>query len=183
MYTIGELLMVINDPVGAGSQWIPEAEYKLIRARVPILCVDFIPLSHDLPPMVGLIRRETYGDGQGWCLVGGAVLRDEPLLTAIERHLHATLGGKVQVESSTLRLLDVIEYFTEPGLGQFHDPRKHSVAPTYFGRCGGVTEPCGEALEFRWFQLGELPTNQFGFGQEEIVKRLISRNAWVEMQG
>lgn len=171
--------MVINDPVGAGDRWIPDAEYKLIRARVPILCVDFIPLSHDLPPMVGLIRRETYDGDQGWCLVGGAVLRDEPLLTTVERHLHATLGDEVQLDRDTLRLLDIIEYFTKPGLGQFHDPRKHSVAPTYFGRCSGLIQPRGEALEFRWFQLGQLPINQFGFEQEEVVKRFISRNAWV----
>ena len=143
--------MVINDPVGAGDRWIPEAEYELIRARVPILCVDFIPLSLDQPPMIGLIRRETYDDRQGWCLVGGAVLRDEPLLTAVERHLHATLGDEIQLDSGTLRLLDIIEYFTKPGHGQFHDPRKHSVAPTYFGRCSGLVQPCGEALEFRWF--------------------------------
>lgn len=172
--------MVTNDPVGAGDRWIPEDEYKFIRARVPILCVDFVPLSYDRPPMVGLIRRETYHGGQGWCLVGGAVLRDEPLLTAIERHLYATLGDEAHVDIGALHLLDIIEYFTKPGLGQFHDPRKHSVAPTYFGQCGGLIQPCGEALEFRWFQLDELPMNQFGFGQEEVVKRLISRNAWVE---
>jgi ADP-ribose pyrophosphatase YjhB (NUDIX family) len=171
---------VTNGPVGAGDRWIPDAEYKFIRSRVPILCVDFLPLSYDLPPMVGLIRRETYDGGQGWCLVGGAVLRNESLLTAIERHLHATLGDEAHIDLGTLRLLDIAEYFTEPGLGQFYDPRKHSVAPTYIGRCGGLIQPRGEALGFRWFKLDELPMNQFGFGQEEIVKRLISRNAWAE---
>jgi len=170
--------MVANDPIGAGRRWIPESEYEYIRANVPIACVDFIPLSHDWPPMIGLIRRETYRGGQGWCLVGGAVLRDEPLLAAVERHVNATLGDDVHVDTATLHLLDIAEYFTKPGLGQFYDPRKHSVAPTYFGSCGGSIRPCGEALEFRWFQLEELPMRQFGFGQEELVRRLINRNLW-----
>ena len=169
--------MAAKDLVGAGDRWIPETEYRFIRSRVPILCVDLIPLSCDHPPLVGLIRRETYDGGQGWCLVGGSVLRDEPLLTAVERHVHATLGQEARIDRGTVHLLDIVEYFTEPGLGQFHDPRKHSVAPTYFGRCSGLIQPCGEALEFRWFQLDELPINQFGFGQDEVVKRLISRNA------
>lgn len=169
-----------DDTVGAGDQWIPEAEYKFILSRVPILCVDFIPLSYDSSPMIGLIRRETYNDGQGWCLVGGAVLRNERLLAAVERHLQATLGDEANIDIGTLHLLDIIEYFTTPGLGQFYDPRKHSVAPTFFGRCSGLFQPRGEALEFRWFQLDELPMNQFGFGQQEVVKRLITRKAWIE---
>src|SRR6266480_4272533 len=111
--------METNDPIGAGDRWIPEREYEFIRANVPIACVDFIPLSFGSLPMVGLIRRETYDGCQGWCLVGGAVLRDEPLWAAVERHLHATLGDEAHIEMGTLHLLEVAEYFTKPGLGEF----------------------------------------------------------------
>lgn len=129
--------MTSADPVGAGDRWIPQAEYALILARVPIVCVDLIPLSGDQPPRVGLIERETYENGKGWCLVGGAVLRNEPLTEAVRRHLCATLGDDVSVDAETLHLVDVIQYFTAPGLGEFYDPRKHAVSLTYAGRCSG----------------------------------------------
>jgi ADP-ribose pyrophosphatase YjhB (NUDIX family) len=172
--------VISSDSVGAGDRWIPQAEYEFIRARVPILCVDFVPLSREQRPRVGLIRRQTYEGHEGWCLVGGAVLRDEPLPDAIDRHFRATLGDEAQIDANTLHFLDIIEYFTKPGMGEFYDPRKHSVALTYFGRCGGPIRPCGEALEFRWFQLEDLPGLQFGFGQEKVLARLIKHAALTE---
>ena len=69
--------MTSGDYTAAGDRWIPQAEYDLILARVPIVCVDLIPLSADQPPRIGLVERETYEGGKGWCLVGGAVLRNE----------------------------------------------------------------------------------------------------------
>jgi ADP-ribose pyrophosphatase YjhB (NUDIX family) len=171
--------MTSDDLVGAGDRWIPERDYEYIKSRVPILGVDLILLSNDQPPRVGLIRRETYAGAQGWCLVGGAVLRDEPLTAAVERHLHATLGSAVELDMATIRLLDVIEYFTKPGIGEFHDPRKHSVALTYFGLCGGRVQPCGEALGFQWFQQKELEAIPFGFGQGAVISRFLALNNMV----
>jgi len=170
--------MTSSDLTGAGDRWIPQDEYNFIKAHVPILSVDFIPLSHDQPPRVGLIRRETYGGDYGWCVVGGAVLRNEPLLDAVDRHIRVTLGNAVEIDMEAVHPIGVIEYFTEPDIGEFYDPRKHSVAPTYFGRCGGSIRPCGEAIEFRWFQLEELPALDFGFGQQNLITRLVRARAF-----
>ncbi len=169
--------MTSADQVGAGDRWIPQAEYALILARVPIACVDQIPLSGDQPPKVGLIERETYEGGKGWCLVGGAVLRNEPLTEAVRRHLCATLGNGASVDPETLHLVDVIEYFTVPGLGEFYDPRKHAVSLTYAGRCSAreQVEEDGEASRFKWFSQEELNDLEFGFNQGTIVKRFLAR--------
>jgi len=80
----------------------------------------------------------------------------------------------VRVDRSTLELGAVIEYFTEPGLGEFCDPRKHAVSLTYSAACDvtGEPEPQGEAYEFRWFGLDQLPGLDFGFGQGEVVARV-----------
>jgi ADP-ribose pyrophosphatase YjhB (NUDIX family) len=167
--------MTSGDPVAAGGRWIPQAEYDLILARVPIVCVDLIPLSGDQPPKIGLIERETYEGGKGWCLVGGAVLRNESLTEAISRHLRATLGEDFSIDPETLHLVDVIEYFTKPGLGEFYDPRKHAVSMTYAGCCGGRVrvEEDGEASGFAWFGQDELKDVEFGFNQGAIVKRFL----------
>jgi ADP-ribose pyrophosphatase YjhB (NUDIX family) len=161
------------DVVGAGDRWIPDEEYALIQARVPILCVDLLLLSTSTPPRIGLVHRVTHDGGQGWCLVGGAVLRDEPLTAAAKRHLQATLGGEIVLQPSTLQLHEIIEYFTRPELGEFHDPRKHAVALTYSACVDGRPAPQGEALSFRWFHQDQLRGIQFGFGHGRVVDRVL----------
>jgi hypothetical protein len=78
---------------------------------------------------------------------------------------------------STLELGAVIEYFTEPGLGEFCDPRKHAVSLTYSAECEctGAPEARGEAHEFGWFGIGQLPGLDFGFGQGEVVARVLKK--------
>lgn len=176
--------MTSGDYTAAGDRWIPQAKYDLILARVPIVCVDLIPLSADQPPRIGLVERETYEGGKGWCLVGGAVLRNESLTEAVRRHLCATLGDDVGIDPETLHLVNVIEYFTELGLGEFYDPRKHAVSLTYVGRCSGRVrvEENGEASRFAWFSQDELNDLEFGFNQGAIVRRFLARGT-VDLNG
>jgi ADP-ribose pyrophosphatase YjhB (NUDIX family) len=164
-----------HDVVGAGERLLPAEDYELIMASVPILCVDVLLSPSGNPRRVALVRRATYADGEGWCLIGGRVLRNEHLLAAVERHVAATLGPVVRVDRSTLELGAVIEYFTEPDLGDFYDPRKHAVALTYSASCevAGEPEVRGEALEFGWFGIDELAGVNFGFGQGEAVARVL----------
>jgi ADP-ribose pyrophosphatase YjhB (NUDIX family) len=166
-----------DDIVGAGDRWIPEEEYELIRARVPILCVDVLLSPDDDPRQVALIRRATYDGRDGWCLIGGAVLRNEHLVEAVERHVRSTLGNGVRVDRSTLELGTVIEYFTERRAGEFYDPRKHAVALTYSASCECIGEPevLGEAIEFGWFKLDQLAEVNFGFGQGDAVARVLQK--------
>lgn len=163
-----------QDIVGAGAQWMPDADYEFIQARVPILCVDVLLSPNDDPRQVALIRRAA-PDGDAWCLIGGRVLRNEPLAAAVERHVAATLGGRVHVDPSTLEFGAVIEYFTERGAGDFYDPRKHAVAVTYAAacECTGQPQALGEASEFGWFSIDQLTELNFGFGQGEAVARVL----------
>jgi ADP-ribose pyrophosphatase YjhB (NUDIX family) len=166
-----------QDVVGAGDRLLPAGDYELVKASVPILCVDVLLSPAGDPRQVALIRRSTYQGGEGWCLVGGRVLRNEHLPAAVERHVAATLGPAVRVDRSTLELGAVIEYFTEPDLGEFYDPRKHAVALTYSAscECAGEPEALGEALEFRWFKIDQLSEVDFGFGQGKAVARVLEK--------
>jgi ADP-ribose pyrophosphatase YjhB (NUDIX family) len=164
-----------EDIVGADDRWIPAAEYELIVSRVPILCVDILPLSEPSGSQVGLILRNTYDGHRGWCLVGGGVLRNEPVEEAIPRHLRATLGEKFGLSAGNAQLVEVIEYFAKPDIGDFYDPRKHAVALTHHGVCGGELHlpKDGEALDFKWFDRTALSGLTFGFGQHEVVRRVL----------
>lgn len=162
-----------TDIIGAGNNWLSEEDYKSVREKVPILCVDVLLSPMGDPQLVGLIHRKTYNDGNGWCLVGGRVLRNEHLTNAVDRHVLTTLGNGIKLDHSTLVFRTVIEYFPELLDGEFHDPRKHAVALTYTAFCEGHAEAIGEASDFHWFEISELPQVNFGFGQGEVVSRLI----------
>lgn len=170
--------MTVHDFIGAHDQWLPKEDYDFIVAHVPILCVDLIPLSAEEEPRIGLIERATPGGGTGWCLVGGRVMRDEPLDAALTRHLHATLGAELEIDPAGLRPVGVFEYFSKEGIGEFHDPRKHAVSVTYSGRCPGRVrvQDNGEAIDFAWHDEGQLASVCFGFGQEKIIRRFLALN-------
>jgi ADP-ribose pyrophosphatase YjhB (NUDIX family) len=162
-----------SDIIGAGNRWLSPEDYSFVREKVPILCVDVLLSPHGRPSAVGLIRRSTC-DGDGWCLVGGRVLRDEHLGAAVARHVVTTLGAGLRLDLSTLEMKTVAEYFTKPSIGELHDPRKHAVALTYTAACEGIPRPTGEAFDFRWFDIGELHQVDFGFGQEAVVTRVLA---------
>lgn len=157
------------DIVGAGDRWIPEEDYQQIVSRVPITCVDLLPIMDD-EGKFGLIRRKTYNGGHGLCLVGGAVIIDETLDEALDRHVRATLGPDVCLDLGSLELVGIYQYFKNRTDQQLHDPRKNAIAITYTGRISGKIETEGEAEEFRTFQLSEPPPHgDFGFGQGAVA--------------
>ncbi len=162
--------------IGAEGQWIPAEDYEFIQNRVPILCVDVLLSPNGNIRQVALIRRAT-PNGDAWCLIGGRVLRNERLSVAVQRHVLATLGSGIQVDCSTLELGAVIEYFTEPGAGDFCDPRKHAVSLTYSASCTctGEPQPHGEASDFGWFNIDQLSELDFGFGQGDVVDRVLKK--------
>ena len=154
--------------------WIPAAEYDLIQAKVPILCVDLLPLDR-CTRKVGLIRRETYDGGEGWCMIGGAVRRKECLAAALKRHVLSTLGKQVDFDLLSSEPLEIAEYLPDADPSGPHDPRKHAVALTYAGHLVGEPHTRDEAIEFRWFDRAELGEVAFGFGQGVVVRAVLGK--------
>ncbi|MGW3468997.1 DUF4916 domain-containing protein [Saccharopolyspora sp. NPDC000995] len=159
----------------AKGKWVPEAEYDEITKKIPILCVDVLPLHPGPENLVGLILRDTFWGRRRWCLVGGGVQHGEPLPNAVERVFDWALGDRVSLDLDTLELKEVVEYFPDPDTGEFFDPRKHAVALTYTCVMSGDPRPRGKAIDFRWFSPDALPErDSLGFGQERLVPRLLA---------
>lgn len=165
--TQGGRLRLVSDEAQtlAGDRWIPESEYRQIVSRVPISCVDLLVLLPGRTDFL-LIERDDYRGVRGLNLVGGAVLIDEPLTAAVQRHVRATLGPAAEVDLSTLQMVGVYEYLRKGPPTEPHDPRKHAIAVTYVGVVGGATSAQGEAHDLHTFSvLDPPPLSSFGFGQ------------------
>lgn len=150
------------------SGWLKEAEYQWFCEKVPVLCVDLLPVL-DRTGQFGLIERDT-PTGRGLNLIGGGVLIDESIHEALLRHLQATLGAGVRLDLASLSFVGVYQYFKSPRPDELHDPRKNAVSVTFAGAITGRPQPANEAHEFHLFELDSPPMlSEFGFGQGPVV--------------
>ena len=159
---------------GAGYVDDPEL-YARIRRLVPIACIDVLPVQDG---RLGLIRRDVPG-GQGWNMVGGAVVHGETLADALARHVKSTLGDGVSWTEPDYSRPDALgEYFPDERPGFGWDPRKHAIATTYCLALSGPVDPRNEARDFRWFDRDTVPPpGQIGFGQWHVIEPL-ARRLW-----
>lgn len=158
------------------SSWLKPDQWEFVQAKVPIACVDVLPVRLDpidsaTVTSIGLILRETPREGRRWCLIGGRLLRGESLGEAVQRQIRETLGEKVTVGiPSHQQPTYVVQYFTDPKPGGCVDPRQHAIGLTYCLPLKGDIHPQGEALEFAWFDTNSLPSpDRFGFDQHRVV--------------
>ena len=163
------------------SEWLSEEDWRAVQQRVPIPCVDVLPVRKGRAGMheVGLIFRDTPHQGQRWCLIGGRLLLNELFRAAIVRQIREALGSAVKcVLERSLQPLFVIEYLSRQRRGCPFDPRQHAVGLIFSARITGTVSPSGEALDFRWFDVRQLPKESaFGFGQARVVAECIRRLA------
>ena len=165
---------VIND----GSGWLSDADWAMVQKAVPIVCVDVLPTrtTRRGGSEIGLIYRQTPHQGFRWCLVGGRLLRNEPLESAKLRQLRVTLGSDVVcVSNGQMQPIFVAEYFTQAKGGSPSDPRQHAIGLVFRADIRGSVTPMGEALEFRWFDVAHLPDDDgIGFGQGQVLRAIMS---------
>jgi ADP-ribose pyrophosphatase YjhB (NUDIX family) len=155
--------------------WLRDEDWAWVRNAVPVAVVDVAALSRD-SRRVCLIWRET-PSGRGWNLVGGRILKDEPVRVAIERHVHETLGRTATVAVGADPQPDyVAQYFPKSTRTFAHDPRQHAVGLTYALVVTGRTRAIGEALARAWFSVDELPPRRsWGFDQDRVAERCLRR--------
>jgi ADP-ribose pyrophosphatase YjhB (NUDIX family) len=160
---------------------LPARVFQQLRRRVPIACVDVLPLRKrsNKNSEIGLIYRDTPHQGRRWCLIGGRIYLNESFPCALSRHIHETLGTAIQwIAEEPIHPLYVAEYFSVPVRGALYDPRQHAIAFTLAVEIRGPIEVAGEALDFKWFSRKHLPTaRSFGFGQDKVVEECLRRLA------
>jgi ADP-ribose pyrophosphatase YjhB (NUDIX family) len=134
--------------------WFPPGELAQIRAHLPIVYVQAVPVRVDAAgevTSVGLLLRISPDGEITRSLVSGRVLHHERLRDALLRHLEKDLGPVALPNvPASLQPFTVAEYFPTAGVTPYHDPRQHAVALAYVVSVIGDCQPRQDALDLVW---------------------------------
>ncbi|MEY4606225.1 MAG: DUF4916 domain-containing protein [Ilumatobacteraceae bacterium] len=147
--------------------WLSRDDLNNIRANVPLVYVDAVPVRVDelgRVTKVGMLLRQAADGTISRMVVSGRVMYGERVRDALLRHLEKDLGPvalpRIPAEVAPFT---VVEYFPDPDVSGFHDPRHHAVSLAFVVPVAGDCQPTQEALDLRWFSPGEATS--------EVVRR------------
>ena len=161
----------MTDSIDVKTNWLDPQTLNDVRGQVPLVYVDAVPVRvNDMGDLthVGMLLRQAPDGSISRTVVSGRVLLGERIREAILRHLEKDLGPlalpRVPLEPAPFT---VVEYFPDPSISGFHDPRHHAVSLAYVVPVSGDCQPTQQALDLGWFT----PTQATS---EQMVKEMTS---------
>ncbi len=157
--TSGARLTPLTDITETDNRWLSDEDLETVRGRVPMVYVDAVPVRVD--PLgeithVGLLLRAMPDGTVSRALVTGRVLFGERIRHALLRHLEKDLGPFALPRIPTNPApFTVAEYFPDPAVSGYHDPRQHAVSLAYVVAIDGEPEPAHDALDLAWLTPAE----------------------------
>lgn len=136
------------------SGWLAPDELAAMRASMPIVYVDAVPVRVDESGdvvSVGVLVRATESGHMTRSLITGRVMYHERIRDALLRHIEKDLGAMAfpQIPSSP-QPFTVAEYFPTPGVTSYFDPRQHAVSLAYVVPVRGECVAHHNALDIVW---------------------------------
>ena len=161
-----------------GTGWLSPEQLELIRASVPLVYVDAIPVRVDDTGRVthlGLLLRMAADGSISRMVVSGRVQFGERVRDALLRHLEKDLGPMALPRiPPEVAPFTVVEYFPDPTVSGFHDPRQHAVALAYVVPVDGDCAPSQSAIDLAWLTPEEASSEhvlaEFTGGQDRLVR-------------
>jgi ADP-ribose pyrophosphatase YjhB (NUDIX family) len=158
--------------------WLSREAMELVRAQVPIVYVDAVPVRVDAMgnvTQVGLLLRVAADGTISRMVVSGRVLFGERIRNALMRHCEKDLGPMALPRIPTDPApFTVVEYFPDPNRSGFYDPRHHAVSLAYVVPVDGDCEPTQQALDLAWFTPDEAVSddvrNQMTSGHDRLIR-------------
>jgi ADP-ribose pyrophosphatase YjhB (NUDIX family) len=154
----------VSDQLDTKTGWLDNEQLSDIRANVPLVYVDAVPVRVDergIVSHVGLLLRQAADGTISRMVVSGRVLYGERIRDALVRHLEKDLGPvalpRIPPEVAPFT---VVEYFPDPDISGFHDPRHHAVSLAFVVPVSGDCQPTQEALDLDWYTPAEVTSNQ-----------------------
>ncbi len=144
----------MNVDFETAEQWMSSEDLETVRGRMPIVYVDAVPVRVDSTGTVthiGLLLRAMADGTVSRALVTGRVLFGERIRQALLRHLAKDLGPLAfpRIPANPTPFT-VAEYFPDPDVSGFHDPRQHAISLAYVVVIDGEPEPSVDALDLAW---------------------------------
>ncbi|MEO1060322.1 MAG: DUF4916 domain-containing protein [Actinomycetota bacterium] len=144
----------MSDDLDTETTWLSPEELELARGRLPTVYIDAVPVrvdAHGEVTHIGLLLRAMADGTISRAVVSGRVLFGERIRDALVRHIEKDLGPLAlpQLPPSPAPFT-IVEYFPDPTISGFHDPRQHAVSLAYLVPIDGDADPNHDALELAW---------------------------------
>ena len=168
----------MSDQLSTKTGWLDKDQLENIRANVPLVYVEAVPVRVDelgIVTEIGLLLRQAADGTISRMLVSGRVLYGERVRDALLRHLEKDLGPVAlpQIPPEVVPFT-VAEYFPDPSVSGFHDPRHHAVSLAFVVPVAGDCQPTQEALDLGWFTPAQTMTEpmrrEMTGGQDRLIR-------------
>jgi ADP-ribose pyrophosphatase YjhB (NUDIX family) len=168
----------MSEALGVVSPWLSDEDLSTVRGTLPILYVEAIPVRIDATgriTAVGLLLRARPDGTLSRAVVAGRVMYKERIRDALIRNLEKDLGPvalpRLPVSISPFT---IVEYFPDPTVTGFHDPRQHAVALAYVVPVDGDCVPTQSAIDLAWLTPEEATSEavlaEFTGGQDRLIR-------------
>lgn len=168
----------MSEILEVATGWLSAESLSAARDTLPILYVEAVPVRVDTMGQitaVGLLLRARPDGSISRAVVAGRVLYRERIRDALIRHLEKDLGPvalpRLPVSPAPFT---VVEYFPDPTVSGFHDPRQHAVALAYVVPVDGDCAPSQSAIDLAWLTPEEASSEhvlaEFTGGQDRLVR-------------
>jgi ADP-ribose pyrophosphatase YjhB (NUDIX family) len=145
----------MTDDIDVKTNWLDPDLLAAVRGQVPVVYVDAVPVRVDDMGQithVGMLLRQAPDGNISRTVVSGRVLLGERIREALLRHLEKDLGPlalpRIPPDPSPFT---IVEYFPDPSITGFHDPRQHAVSLAFVVPVTGDCHPTQQALDLGWF--------------------------------
>jgi ADP-ribose pyrophosphatase YjhB (NUDIX family) len=175
---LGESSTVSEIDTATDNTWLSSDDLEQIRAQMPIVYVEAVPVRVDAlgnVTEIGLLLRQAADGTISRLIVSGRVKFGERVREALLRHCEKDLGPlafpRIPVEPSPFT---VAEYFPDADVTGYHDPRQHAVSLAYVVPVEGECEPTQEALDLAWYTPTQVVSpsviGQMTSGQDRLLR-------------
>ena len=168
----------MSDITDTQGSWLSEDDIATMRGKMPVIYINAIPVLTDdlgIVTHIGLLLRLGADGEVNREVVAGRVLYGERVRDALLRHCEKDLGPLAlpRIPASP-QPFTVVEYFPNPDITGFYDPRQHAVSLAYIVEATGDCEPSQDALDLVWLRPDEVvsPTvaAELSAGHERLVR-------------
>lgn len=172
----------MTDLTQTATGWLRHEDLEQARERLPIVYVDAVPVRVDVRgevSHVGLLLRVMPDGSISRAVVSGRVMYGELIRDALLRHIEKDLGSIALPRiPTTPQPFTVAEYFPDPAVTGFHDPRQHAVSLAYVVPVDGECRPAANALDLVWVTPDEAASVTLGSemagGQDRLLRRALA---------